>query len=176
MKKRVTMSRERLQLARGDWARYFAPVAMCAYLAAICAALIVTSTFLSNRREGLAVSAAGLFGMLLSCALGAALLYLQLRELRYIAVRTDTDSSSLYQRVRALAHDQGWRLTAEQAGQWLEARTTGSVLDAGELVVVQFRHDEVLVASICDPSIGFSLVGQRRCRHNRELVQHALTG
>jgi hypothetical protein len=176
MKMRAIMSHERLQLAGGDWARYFAPVAICAYVAAICAALIVTSTFLTNRHQGLAVSAAGLFGMLLSCALGAALLYLQLRELRYIAVATDTDPDSLYERVRALAHDQGWRLTTEQVGQRLEARTTGSILDTGELVVVQFRDDEVLVASICDPSIGFSLVGQRRCRHNRELVQHALAG
>lgn len=168
------MSRERLQLVGGDWARYFAPVAMCGYVAAICAALIVTSTFLDNRHEGLAVSAAGLFGLLMSCGLGAALLYMQLRELRFTAVQTQSDANAQYQRILALARDQGWRVTGEQQGQRLEARTVGSVLDAGELVVVQFRRDRVLVASICDPSIGFSLVGQRRCQHNRELVCHAL--
>jgi hypothetical protein len=172
----LAMRRERLKLVGGDWARYFAPVAICIYVAAICAALIVTSTFLSNRHEGVAISAAGVFGMLMSCALGAALLYMQLRELRYVAVHTHRDASTQYQRVLALARDQGWRVTGEHTGQRLEARTVGSVLDAGELVVVQFRPDEVLVASICDPSIGFSLVGQRRCQHHRELVCHALAG
>jgi hypothetical protein len=170
----IAMRRERLQLVGGDWARYFAPVAICVYVAAICAAMIVTSAFLDNRHESLAISAAGLFGLVMSCALGAALLFTQLRELRYICVHTHSDVRSQYQRVLALAQDQGWRITGDQVGQRLEARTTGSVLDAGELVVVQFRPDEVLVASICDPSIGFSLVGQRRCQQNRDLVVHAV--
>jgi hypothetical protein len=170
------MRRERLQLAGGDWARYYAPVAICGYIAAICAALIVTSVFLTNRRESVAISAAGLFGLLLSCALGAALLYMQLRELRYVAVHSDVDANSQYQRILALIQLQGWRVTGEQRGERLEVRTAGSVLDAGELVVVQFRSDATLVASICDPSVGFSLVGQRRCQHNRELVCHALAG
>jgi hypothetical protein len=170
------MRRERLQLVGGDWARYFAPVAICGYIAAICAALIVTSIFLPNRHESLAVSAAGLFGLMMSCALGALLLYNQLRELRYVSVHTSADSKSRYQRVLAMVHDQGWRVTGEQVDERLEARTAGSVLDAGELVVVQFRAEEVLVASICDPSVGFSLVGKRRCQHNRELVAHALAG
>jgi hypothetical protein len=168
------MRRERLQLVGTDWARYFAPVAICVYIAAICAAMIVTSAFLHNRHESVAISAAGLFGLMMACALGAALLFTQLRELRYISVHAHSDAQAQYQRVLALAQHEGWRITGEQVGQRLEARTTGGVLDAGELVVVQFRADEVLVASICDPSIGFSLVGQRRCQHNRELVVHAL--
>ena len=168
------MTRDRLQLAGGEWARYFAPVAICIYVALICAALIVTAAFLPNRIEGAAISAAGLFGMLLSCALGAALLFTQLHELRYIAVHTETDATAVYQRVLALIREQGWRVTTEQSGERLEARTAGSVLDAGELVVVQFRPHQVLIASICDPSVGFSLVGQRRCQHNRELVEHAV--
>lgn len=170
------MHRERLQLAGGDWARYFAPVAICGYVAAICAALIVTSLFLPNRHQGVAVSAAGVFGMMMSCALGAALLFTQLRELRYVAIQSHSDPDSQYQRVMTLVRDQGWRVTGEALGERLEVRTAGSVLDAGEMVVVQFRPHEVLVASICDPSVGFSLVGQRRCQHNRELVCHALAG
>jgi hypothetical protein len=170
----MTMRPERLQLVGGDWARYFAPVAICLYVAAICVAMIVTAAFLSNRHEGLAISAAGLFGLVMSCALGAALLFTQLRELRFVSVHTHADAKSQFQRVRALAQDQGWRITGEQIGQRLEARTAGSVLDAGELVVVQFLPDEVRVASICDPSVGFSLVGQKRCRHNRELVVDSL--
>lgn len=168
------MRRERLQLVGSDRTRYYAPVAICVYLAGLCAATIVTSAFLRDHHESIAVSAAGLFGLMMSCALGAALLFTQLRELRFVSVHTHSDAQSQYQRILALARDQGWRITGDEAGQRLEARTTGSVLDAGELVVVQFRPDEVLVASICDPSIGFSLVGQRRCQHNRELVLHAL--
>jgi hypothetical protein len=170
------MRRERLQLVGGDWARYFAPVAMCGYLAAICVALIVTASFLPNRHQTAAISAAGLFGLLLSCGLGALLLYNQLRELRFVSLHIDGDVGSRYLRVLALVHDQGWRVTGELSGERLEARTQGSVLDTGELVVVQFRPNEVLVASICDPSVGFSLVGQRRCQHNRELVLQTLRG
>lgn len=168
------MRPERLQLVGSDWARYFAPVAICLYVAAICAAMIVTSAFLANRHESVAISAAGLFGLMMSCALGAALLFMQLHELRFVVVHTHSDARSQFQRIHDLAVEQGWRITGEQDGQRLEARTTGSVLDAGELVVVKFRSDEVLVASICDPSVGFSLVGQRRCAHNRELVLHAV--
>jgi hypothetical protein len=169
------MRRERLQLVGGDWARYFAPVAICVYVAAICAALIITSSFLSNRHEGFAISAAGLFGLMLSCGLGAALLASQLRELRYISVRSTGPPRARYQRVLALAQQQGWRITKQTLDRRFEARTTGSLLDAGELIVVQFRGEETLVACICDPSIGFSLVGQRRCQQNRELVLDALS-
>jgi hypothetical protein len=31
-----------------------------------------------------------------------------------------------------------------------------------------------LVASICDPSVGFSLVGRRRCAEHRALVRSAV--
>jgi hypothetical protein len=168
------MRRERLQLVGGDWARYFAPVAICGYVGAICLALIITSVFLPDRYQGVAISAAGVFGLLMSCGLGALLLFTQLRDLRFVAVQTHSAAHEQYQRVMALAQQQGWRITREQPDQRLEVRTAGSMLDAGELIVVQFRSDEVLVACICDPSIGFSLVGQRRCRQNRELVTHAL--
>ena len=168
------MRRERLQLAGGDWARYFAPVAICGYVGAICVALIITAGFLPNRYQGVAISAAGFFGLLMSCGLGALLLYTQLRELRFVAVPTGSPAHDQYQRITALAQQQGWRITSELPDRRLEARTAGSVLDAGELIVVQFRSEEVLVACICDPSVGFSLVGQRRCKQNRELVAHAL--
>jgi hypothetical protein len=32
----------------------------------------------------------------------------------------------------------------------------------------------VMVASICDPSVGFSLVGRRRCAEHRGLVRSAV--
>jgi hypothetical protein len=41
-------------------------------------------------------------------------------------------------------------------------------------VVVLFRERQVLIACICDPGVGFSLVGRRRCQHNRELVKRAV--
>jgi hypothetical protein len=165
---------DRLKLYGPDWARYFAPVAFCAYLAAICVALIVTSIFLDNVSEALGVSAAAVFGLLLSCSLGLGMLAMQLRELRYLTVPTAFDPESDFELVARLAHSLGWQLTCEQPGRRLDALTKGSLLQRGELVVVQFRPGQVLIASICDPSVGFSLVGRRRCQENRELVKRAI--
>ncbi len=165
---------ERLKLYGADWARYFAPVAFCAYLAVICVALIVTSAFLQNLSEALAVTAAAMFGLLLSCALGMGVLGMQLRELRYLSVPTAFDSESDFELVARLARGLGWQLTREEPGRRLDARTPGSLLQQGELVVVQFRPQQVLIASVCDPGVGFSLVGRRRCQQNRELLRRAI--
>jgi hypothetical protein len=165
---------ERLRLHGSDWARYFAPVAFCAYLAAICIALIVTSAFLHNLREALAVSAAAAFGLLLSGALGMGVLGMQLHELRYLSVVTAFDSGVNFERVLLLARKLGWQLISEQPGRRLDFRTADSMLQQGELVAVQFRDRQVLVACICDPGVGFSLVGRRRCQHNREQVARAV--
>jgi hypothetical protein len=165
---------ERLKLHGGDWARYFAPVALCMYLAAICVALIVTAAFLHNLREALAVSAAAAFGLLLSAALGAGVLGMQLHELRYLPVATGFGSEANIELVRRVAHDVGWQLMRELTGARLEFRTADSMLQQGELVVVLFREQQVLIACICDPGVGFSLVGRRRCQHNRELVKRAV--
>jgi hypothetical protein len=168
------MQVDRLKLYGADWVRYFAPVAFCGYLAAMCLALIVTSAFLDNIREALAVTAAAAFGLLLSCALGLGMLVVQLRELRYLAVPTAFDPESDFELIARLSRGLGWQLTCEEPGRRLDARTQGSLLQQGELVVVQFRPRQVLIASICDPSVGFSLVGRRRCQHNRELVKRAI--
>jgi hypothetical protein len=167
------MSVERLRLLGSDRLRYFAPVAVCAYLAAICVALIVTSAFLDNLAEAVAVSAAAAFGLLLSGALGAGMLGMQLRELRYLTVTTGFDADANLQQVLRLARELGWQPTREQPGR-LDARTADSMLQQGELVVVLFRERQVLIACICDPGVGFSLVGRRRCQHNRELVRRAV--
>src|SRR5581483_4494743 len=82
---------ERLQLAGLERAKYFAPVAICGYLAALCLALIVTSAFLDNIRDAIAITAAGIFGLLVSGGLGAAILRVQLRELRYVTVGTQAE-------------------------------------------------------------------------------------
>jgi hypothetical protein len=165
---------ERLKLHGSDWARYFAPVAFCIYLAAICLALIVTAAFLPNLREALAVSAAAAFGLLLSGALGMGVLGVQLHELRYLPVATGYEAESNIELVRRVAHDTGWQLMRELPGRRLEFRTADSMLQQGELVVVLFRERQVLVACICDPGVGFSLVGRRRCQHNRQLIQQAV--
>jgi hypothetical protein len=165
---------ERLKLHGSDWARYFAPVAFCLYLAAVCIALVVTAAFLHNLREALAVTAAAGFGLLLSGALGMGVLGMQLHELRYLPVATGFDTEANFQLVRRMALDLGWQLTGELPGRRLEFRTVDSMLDQGELVVVLFRERQVLIACICDPGVGFSLVGRRRCQKNRELVRHAV--
>jgi hypothetical protein len=166
---------ERLKLVGVARAKYFAPVAICAYLAALCVALVITSAFLDNIRDAIAITAAGVFGLLASGALGAAILSTQLGELRYTVVQTKADSFANFEAVRHLARSSGWHVTAEVPGKCLEARASGSILNEGELVAVKFREHEVLVACICDPSVGFSLVGRRRCKQNRELVRLAVS-
>jgi hypothetical protein len=168
------MFAERLRLYGSDWARYFAPVAFCAYLAAICVALIVTSAFLHNTREALAITAAAVFGLLLSGALGMGMLGVQLHELRYLTVASDFDAEANFQLVAQLARGLGWQVLREEPDRRLDARTADSMLQQGELVVVQFRQRQILIACICDPGVGFSLVGRRRCQHNRELVRRAI--
>ncbi len=166
---------ERLQLAGLERAKYFAPVAFCGYVVALCVALIVTSAFLDNMRDAIAITAAGVFGLIMAGSLGAAILGVQLRELRYLGVPTEADPLTNFEIVRRLVPDLGWHLTAESPGRFLEARTSGSVLSEGEIVAVKFRQGEVLVASICDPGVGFSLVGRRRCKQNREAVRLAVS-
>lgn len=125
-------------------------------------------------RDVIAITAAGIFGLLLSGALGAAILRVQLRELCYVLVPTHGDAIANFRAVSRLAASSGWHITSETPGRYLEARTSGSILTEGEIVAVKFREGDVLVASICDPSVGFSLVGRRRCRQNREAVRLAV--
>jgi hypothetical protein len=166
---------ERLHLVGLERAKYFAPVAICGYLAALCVALIVTSAFLDNMRDAIAITAAGIFGLLMSGALGAAILRVQLRELHYTVVATPADPLTNFERVLELVRSSGWHVASEVPGKFLEARTSGSILTEGEIVAVKFRRGAVLVASICDPGVGFSLVGRRRCKQHRELVRKAVS-
>jgi len=165
---------ERMKLVGLERAKYFAPVAICVYLAGLCLALIVTSAFVDNMRDVVALTAAGIFGLLASGALGAAILRVQLRELRYVVVPTKGDALTNFHAVSRLAASSGWHIASEVPGRCLEARTSSSILSQGEVVAVQFRGSDVLVACICDPGVGFSLVGRRRCGQNREAVRLAV--
>lgn len=165
---------ERLKLVGLERAKYFAPVAICIYLAILCVALIITSAFVENMRDVIAITGAGIFGLLITGALGAAILRVQLRELRYVVVPTQSDALTNFNAVSRLAASSGWHITSEIAGRCLEARTSGSILTEGEIVSVKFRQGEVLVACISDPGVGFSLVGRRRCTQNREAVRLAV--
>jgi len=100
----------------------------------------------------------------------------QLHELRYLTVRTRAAAPENFARVEHLAQSLGWRVTRAEAGRTLEFRTPDSLLQQGELVAVSFRARDVLVASITDPAVGFSLVGRSRCRQNRELIKGAVLG
>jgi methyl coenzyme M reductase beta subunit len=168
------MQAERLHLAGFERMKYFAPVAICGYLAALCMALIITSAFLDNIRDAIAITAAGIFGLLLSGGLGAAILRVQLRELRYVVVQTRSDAIENFAAVLRMAESSEWNVTVKVPGRCLEARTRGSLLSEGEYVVVRFRQNDVLVACITDPSVGFSLVGRRRCLQHRERVRQAV--
>jgi hypothetical protein len=168
------MSLERMKLVGVDRARYFVPTTICVSLAILCAALILTSAFLTGVPDAIAVTAAGVFGLLLSGGLGLLFWYAQRRDLQYMRVATASDAPSNFAAVRSAAQRAGWRILREDPARGLEAQTPLSMLDVGERVQVQFRDSDVLVASICDPSIGFSLVGRRHCAEHRELVRQAV--
>jgi len=167
---------ERLQLSRADNARYYAPVAICVYIAALCVGLMITSAFLVHMQDVLALTFAGLFGLLLSGALGALFWYVQRRELRYWPMSTTQDAAANFDAVLQLMHAVGWQVSAQQRPARLRAHTSGALLHEGEVVEVQFREHEVLIASICDPKVGFSVIGSRRCKLNRERIRARLAG
>ena len=170
------MAGERLELGGMDRARYFAPTAICVYLAGICALLVVVSAFLVTAQQAVAVAAVGLFGLLLTGAMGALFWQTQRRDLLYTRLATSADSSANFAAVRQAALQAGWRIVREEPARRLDAETSVSLLEAGERIAVQFRDGEVLVACICDPSIGFSLVGRRHCDAHRELVRQCVSG
>ncbi len=158
-----------------DRARYFIPTTICLYLAGLCLLLIFTSAFLVSVQNAVAVTAAGTFGLVLSGGLGLLLWKAQRRDLQYVRLVTATEAASNFEAVKSAAQHAGWRIVREEPAQRLDATAAVSLLDAGERVVVQFRNNEVLVASICDPSVGFSLVGRRHCADHRELVRKAVS-
>jgi hypothetical protein len=162
-----------LRLHGIDWARYFAPVLFFGFLASLCLGLIAVSAFLATIRDPMMIAAAGLFGLLATGAAGAVILRLQMRWLRYTSVPISSDRQTALAALRRLAAEAGWRITRQGAGS-LEARTPGSMFTEGERVCVEIREHQVLVASICDPNVGFSLVGHRRCQQHCERVRRAV--
>jgi hypothetical protein len=169
------MDAERMQLAGWDRARYFLPTAICVYLCALCLVLIVTSAFLVSVQNAVAVTVAGLFGLLLSGALGYFFWNAQRRDLLYSRVATGSDATANFDAVRSAAAQAGWRISREEPARRLDALTRVTLLDVGERVSIQFRGHDVLIASICDPSVGFSLAGRQHCAEHRELVRQAVT-
>jgi hypothetical protein len=168
------MSVERMKLTGVDRLRYFVPTAICLYLAAICAVLIVTSAFIVSRQSAVAITVAGLYGLALSGGLGLIFWLAQRRDLRFLRITTASDAQSNFDAVRAAADRAGWRILLQEPGHKFVAQTSGPLLGVGERVVVQFCESDVLVASICDPSIGFSLTGRRHCAGHREFVRQAV--
>jgi len=163
-----------MELVGADRARYFIPTAICVYLSALCIVLIITSAFLVNLQNAVAVATAGVFGLLLSVGLGLLFWRAQRVELRYRRVSTSSDALSNFKLVSAAAQRAGWRVLREEPGRRLDAQACGSILNVGERIAVQFCDSDVLVASICDPSVGFSLVGRRHCEEHRDLVRRAV--
>jgi len=170
----MDMTTERLELAGADRARYFVPTAICAYLAILCVVLIITSGFLAHMQNAVAVAAAGVFGLMMTGWLGLLFWRAQRRDLQFLQVKTGADAPSNFVAVRRAATQAGWRIVREDPARRLDAETSASIMDGGERVAVQFRGSDVLVASICAPSVGFSLVGRRHCAENRELVRQSV--
>jgi hypothetical protein len=168
------MKAERLQLQGLDRARYFMPTAICVYLFALCSVLVLTSAFLANPQNAVAVAAAGVFGLVLSGGLGCAFWRAQRRELQYTRVSTAADAAADYAAVRAAMLAAGWRIVRDEPTCRLDAQASALLLNEGERITVEFRDHEVWIASICDPRVGFSLAGRRHCTEHRERVRKAL--
>jgi len=163
-----------MALRPGERARYYAPTAICGYLATLCVLLIVTSRFVVHLQNAVAVTAAGVFGLVLAGGLGLAFWRAQRRDLEFLRIRTASDARSNFDVVRAAVASAGWSVRHESPGSALDAETAGTLLRRGERIAVRFRGGDVLVASICDPEVGFSLVGRRRCAGHRAIVQRAV--
>ena len=162
-----------LELQGADRARYFAPVMFFGFLAALCVALITITPFLVSFHDAMALAAAGVFGLLATGGVGALILRLQLRWLRYTAVPISVDADTALEAVRRLATESGWKITHQGSGD-LEAETPGTMFVEGERVSVRIRDQQLLVASICDPQVGFSLTGHERCRQHCERVRQVV--
>ena|SRR3984957_3918808 len=165
------MMMQRMELKGAEKAKYFGATIICVYLATLCAALIVTSAVFSTMHDATAVTAAGLFGLVMSGLLGLAFFCSQRRELQYDRIVTSNDAGTNFRAVRASILDAQWRVKSELPDRQLDAQTADSRFTVGERVQIRFAGSDVLVASICDPSVGFSLVGRRRCAEHRDLVR-----
>jgi hypothetical protein len=169
-----SMASGRLQLPRLERIIYFAPALFFAYLALLCAGLILTSMFLVRVRNPEAIAGAGVFGLLVTVGVGALLLRAQLNDLRYTRVATAADAQTNFAAVLAIVRAAGWSITRSDTAERIDARVADSLLSRGEWIAVRFLDRDVWVASICDPRVGFSLVARKRCRHYKELIKAAV--
>jgi hypothetical protein len=168
------MGREQLDLNGADRLRYFLPTAVCLYLAGVCAALVITAAFVADLQQQLALEVMGLAGLLLCGGLGLLAWRAQRRSLRFTQVSTPFDARRNFEAVRAAAQAANWKILREEPGWGLEAQSAGSMLIEGERIAVRFRDREMLMASICDPHVGFSLIGRRHCQQHLELLRRAV--
>ncbi len=163
-----------MQLGRLDRVRYFVPTVICAYLAVLCTVLMVTSAFLVSLQNAVAVTVAGLFGLVLSSGLGWFFWRSLRRDLLLTRVTTARSAPANQDLVRAAALAAGWTLLRDEPGKRLDAQTSVMLLSVGERVEVHFIGGDVLIGSVCDPSVGFSLVGRQHCEAHRTLIRRAL--
>lgn len=157
-----------------EWWRYYVPTLICGYLASMCLALLITSWFLPRDQNALTITAVAIYGLLCSGSVAWLFWRAQRRDLRFHRVPTETHAASYYAAVQRAIAEAGWEIRVQLAAERIEAQTVGTFLIRGERVWVQFEGYEVLVASICDPSVGFSLTGRRKCRAHREMVRRVV--
>jgi hypothetical protein len=165
---------EYLQLPYWSRVLYYAPLAMCGFITLICLALLCVAGFVADRGQAAALAVVGGLGIAVSVALGIAAFKLQRGELRYHVYNLPYPAEHAYQRVRAMMSVAQWQVMLEEKDRRLDAETADFLLEHAELVSVRFLRREVWIASICDPRVGFSLAGKRRCAHHREKIRQML--
>lgn len=167
------MAVERITLRGSEWRRYYAPVLICVYLVALCVTLTLTGLFLPRRGDMLAMMAAGSFGILMSALVGLLFWVTQRRALEFRVLATGRDAWLNFEHLKAAALGFGWRVAGEEQGRWLQAFTPATLFADGDLVAIECRGREVLLASIPDLDIGFSRQAIRRCREHCDRLAEA---
>jgi hypothetical protein len=150
------------------------PTLICSYLMLMCLALLVTSWFLPRNQNALTIAATALYGLLSSGVMAWLFWRSQRWELRFQRVPTETRATRYFASVHAAIVEAGWQIREQQEGVRIEAQTAGTLLLRGERISIAFEGHEVLVASICDPSVGFSLAGRRKCQAHRDMVRRVV--
>jgi len=161
-------------LRGSDRLRYFGPSLFVGYLTVLCAALTLISAAFTTLPDPAAIIATGIMGTALTGGLTLLVFKVQRRDLRYRTMTTRRNAEANYATVYATVTTAGWIIVRSHPGQSIEVEVSGTFLSRGEMISCVFQGQNVKLAAICDPQVGFSLAGRRRCREHLQRITEAL--
>ena len=131
-----------------DWFSYMFPALWLSFVALMTGGLAVGAYWGDMPRRALPLL------LFMSAGFGVLALSAQWklrRDLRFRRLETALTSEQSYARVLAMTESQRWRLGGHRPAVFLVYYTRASWFSWGERVCVQFRPNEILVSTICDP-------------------------